>query len=540
MAQGEQPLLLPDREEPAQNHDFDDGRRGDDRGKQRHPLELPTERGMDRYRIEVGYRHGVQPGSIVGAIANEAELDGRDIGRIEIYDFFSTVDLPERMPRETFERLTRARVCNQELRLSKVTGQRGGYPGADRPFGRRGGGRRRGRGGPRRRYAGAGAMSTIYLDNAATTPLRDEVIAAMAPFQRESWGNPSSVHRRGVAAREAIARARAQVARAVGAQTARVIFTSGGTEANNLALFGLLRGAGAKSGSIWIGPTEHASVRACAEELERDGFRVRRGALAENGALDLEDLERSLDAETLLVAQMLVSNEFGTIYPTARVAALARARSPRALVHVDAIQAVGKIRLSMTELGADSLSLSSHKIHGPQGVGALVLARDLPLRPLIFGGGQERAQRSGTENLAGIVGFGRAIELANEEQPRTLETLKVRRARLVSGLDRIAGVRCLQLGDDDAQQPGILSLLVPGAPAEVWLHHLDSRGVVVSVGSACQANKKELSPVLFAAGLSPDQARHVLRISLASTTSAEEIEQACKTFGDVAAELASL
>jgi cysteine desulfurase len=210
------------------------------------------------------------------------------------------------------------------------------------------------------------------------------------------------------------------------------------------------------------------------------------------------------------------------------------------LLHVDAVHAIGKLAISMTEIGADSLSLSAHKIGGPQGAGALVLARDLPLRPLIFGGGQERGQRSGTENLAGIVGFGCAIELAAKEQAQTLETLQTRREQLLEGLTKIKGVSCLQFGAETSQQPSILSLMVSGAPAEVWLHHLDSRGVIVSVGSACQANKKEVSPVLFAAGLSIEESRRVLRLSLSGQTSQEEVQRSIEIMGEVASELATL
>jgi cysteine desulfurase len=388
-------------------------------------------------------------------------------------------------------------------------------------------------------------MGTIYLDNAATTPLDDEVREAMLPFVKAAWGNPSSLHRRGIAAREAIDRARGQVARAVGARPEHVLFTSGGTEANNLALLGLVRGGGGQGGSIFIGPTEHASIRASAEALAQDSrpagtLELRHGELDDDGALDLDQLGRSLDTGTLLVAQMLVSNEFGSIYPVSRVAATMRARAPQALLHVDAIQALGKLPLSMAELGADSLSLSAHKVHGPVGVGALVLARDLPLQPLFFGGGQEGGLRSGTENLPGIVGFGHAAEMASRRQGETLTKLRELRERLVTGLARIDGLRCLASVHQDLQQPGILSVLVSGAPAEVWLHHLDARGVVVSVGSACQANKREVSPVLLAAGLTPEDARQVLRLSPAPTNTVEEIDRVLELIEEVRGELAAL
>jgi len=381
-------------------------------------------------------------------------------------------------------------------------------------------------------------MSTVYLDNAATTPLRREVRAEMEAVFAERWGNASSRHRRGVAARELLDRARERVARTVGARPEHVVFTSGGTEANNLALRGLTRRREARS--IWIGPTEHASVRACAEALAGDGLELRRGQLDARGDLDLARLEGDLDEGTALVAQLLVSNEFGTIYDLPRAAALVRARAPHALLHVDAVQAAGKLALSLFELGADSLSLSAHKIGGPQGIGALVLARELPLEPLIHGGGQEGGLRSGTENLAGAVGLGKALELAESERARTFERLSELRRALRAGLERIEGLELLELGDPDRQQPGILAVLVPGAPAEVWLHHLDARGVVVGVGSACQANKRETSPAFAAAGLSEDRARRVLRLSLSGANTEEEVARAIAALEEVAAELATL
>ncbi|MFT5432797.1 MAG: cysteine desulfurase [Candidatus Paceibacteria bacterium] len=381
---------------------------------------------------------------------------------------------------------------------------------------------------------------TIYLDNAATTPLRKEVWEVMLPFMKDSWGNPSSVHRRGVAAREAIDRARAQVARALGAKPRFVTFTGGGTAANNLALLGVARSQSGQKGDVCIGPTEHASVRAAAEALSREGHALHVGALTPEGKLDLTRQEQTLSHKTCVVAQMLVSNEFGSIYPTAQVASLIRARAPGAWLHVDAVQGLGKLPLSLTELGADSLSISAHKVHGPQGVGALVRAREGELKPLVYGGGQESGLHSGTENVAGIVGFGKAVELAAREQRATLDRLWQRRAEFLDGLSSDCGIEPLMQSDDAHQQPGILSLLVPGAPAEVWLHHLDAQDVVVSVGSACQASKKEVSPVLLAAGIDARRARQVLRLSFGDQTSAQNIQDALSTFEGIARDLATL
>lgn len=383
-------------------------------------------------------------------------------------------------------------------------------------------------------------MEPIYLDNAATTPLADEVREAMLPFLGAAWGNPSSVHRRGVAAREAVDRARAQVARAVGADPRRVVFTSGGTEANNLGVLGPMRAAGARGGRAWIGPTEHSCVRGAAAALGREGHEVVVGELRADGQLDLDALDAALTPETRVVALMLVSNELGSILPTSCVAALLRARSSRAHLHVDAVQGLGKLPLSLEELGADTLGLSAHKVHGPQGVGALVASRELALEPLLHGGGQEGGLRSGTENVAGIVGFGVAAERAARQQARTLAHLGALREQLLAGIERIPGVEPLVVGDAAQQQPGILALRVSGAPAEVWVHHLDARGVVVGAGSACQANKRELSPTLLAAGLAEGEARQVLRISTDASTTPEELERALEVLTPVADELTRL
>lgn len=386
-------------------------------------------------------------------------------------------------------------------------------------------------------------MEAIYLDNAATTPLSPLVREAMEPWLGGEWGNPSSVHRRGVRAREAIDRARTQVARAVGASPEGVIFTSGGTEANNLALFGLLPPRRERSGGLLVGPTEHASVRAAAGALAEDGVAVTTASLGADGRLDLEELGERLEQQPVLVAQMLVSNEFGSVYPLAELSRMIRARTAnRTLLHVDAVQALGKLELSMASIGADSLSLSAHKIHGPQGVGALVLSRELPpLRPLIHGGGQEEGKRSGTENVAGIVGFGCAAELADLELGATAAHLARLRARLIEGIDPLEGIRLLIPGGEAApHQPGIVSLTVPGAAAEVWLHHLDARGVAVGTGSACQARKREISPVLSAAGLSPEQARGVLRLSFSRENTLEELDRVVVLLREVHGELAEL
>jgi len=379
-------------------------------------------------------------------------------------------------------------------------------------------------------------MPAIYLDHAATTPLLPAVRAALEPFLAEDFGNPSSRHPLGVRAAGALDEARRRVARAVGARPAGVIFTAGGTEANNLAVQGFARARRRRGQHVVLGPTEHPSVRAPALALREEGFEVEEASLDARGDLDLADLERRLRPDTVLVALMLVSNELGTLYPLARAARLVRARSPAAALHADAVQAAGKVELSLPELGVDSLAVSAHKIHGPKGAGALVLAEGTePPRPLLQGGGQEGGLRSGTENVAGCVGLSVALELAAADAERGAPALAAARTGLARLLAEVDGVRVLAPGS--ARAPSILAAVLPGPPAEVWMHHLEAHGVMTSAGSACHAKNKAVSPALLALGLSPDEARRVLRFSFARTTTPADVEGAAAALGAVAREL---
>jgi cysteine desulfurase len=378
----------------------------------------------------------------------------------------------------------------------------------------------------------------IYLDHAATTPEDRAVREVSDPYRGDSFGNPSSRHAGGVRAAEALDRARAQVARALGARPEGVVFTSGGTEANNLAVLGLARAAGKRGGHILLGPTEHPSVRAPAQALAEEGFEVELLRLDGQGELDLEDAARRLRAETVLVAQMLVQNEVGTIHPVARLARLVRARAPRARLHVDAVQACGKLACALDELGVDSLSISAHKLGGPQGSGALVLRQGVEPRPLLLGGGQERGLRSGTQNVAGAVGLGAALERAEASREVALEHFEVLRRRFLFGLEQIPGARALAAGTRTA--PWIVAVELAGPPAEVHMHHLESRGVWVSAGSACQAVKGELSPTWAVLGLGTDAARRVLRFSFGRGTTVSEIDAALEALAAVERELTTL
>ena len=380
----------------------------------------------------------------------------------------------------------------------------------------------------------------IYLDNAATTPVVTEVRERMLPWLTGDWGNPSSRHSLGVKARSAIDRARGQVAHAVGVQPARVVFTSGGTEANNMAVLGAARAHKQTGQHILIGPAEHPAVRDPAMALLDEGFTVEVGELASDGSFDVDAFLSKVRPDTVLVALMLASNEHGAIYPVARVAAGVRRIAPNAHIHCDAVQALGKLEVDVIDLGVDTVSISAHKIHGPKGTGALVFAGEARLRPLVFGGGQEGAVRSGTENVAGIIGFGEAVYLADRVLESTHAHLIALKQRLAVGLEQIGGMRVLKPGGEANSLGSIAAVLVSGPPAEVYLHHLEERGVLVSVGSACQAHKNEASPALLALGLSADEARQVLRFSFSRESTEAEVDRALSVLSELATELAPL
>ena len=377
----------------------------------------------------------------------------------------------------------------------------------------------------------------IYLDNAATTPVDPRVREVMQPFFEAQFGNPSSKHRLGIRAAEALDVAREYVAKATGAEPRRVYFTAGGTEANNLAIQGFARAAKANGRHVVIGPTEHSCVRDSAHALADEGFEVEVMRLDAQGGLDLEHAASLIREDTILVAQMVASNEYGTVYPIRELSRIVRQNAPNAVLHVDGVQALGKLDVDLTELGADSIGLSAHKIHAPKGTGALVLKRDIPLRPLFFGGGQESKVRPGTQNPAGIAAFGEAVRLCELDRSEAAQRLAALRDRLAEGLVR-AGARVLKPGD--VFLPNILSVMMPGVPAEVRLHHLDASGVMASAGAACQATSKDVNPALLALGLDAEQSRSVLRFSLGRFTTEAEVDEAIGIVARVSEELSAL
>jgi cysteine desulfurase len=359
----------------------------------------------------------------------------------------------------------------------------------------------------------------VYLDHNATTPPDGRVIDAMLPYLREQYGNPSSVHRVGRAARSAIEVAREQVAELVGAQASQVVFTSGGTEANNLAIKGVA-GVG-PAGRLLIGATEHLSVASSAKALTARGWTVDEIPVDEEGRVKLNALEGLLAQRPTMVSVMAANNETGVVQDVGAVAA--RVQAAGAWLHTDAVQVAGKLPVDFTRWGAQLMSLSAHKINGPKGVGALILDKSVEIEPLLHGGGQEKSQRSGTENVAGIVGFGVSATLAKERLAHYGAAMGQLQARLESGLRAIGGIEIFSARA--ARLPNTVCFGVRDVDGETLLMSLDRVGMAVSSGSACSSGRTEPNPILLAMGVDPDLARGSIRVSLGVGNSERDVDE---------------
>ncbi|MGB9886864.1 MAG: cysteine desulfurase family protein [Moorellales bacterium] len=352
---------------------------------------------------------------------------------------------------------------------------------------------------------------SVYFDHSATTPLRPEVLQAMLPYLTERYGNPSSLHRWGREAREALERARYDVAALIGARPEEVVFTSGGTEANNLALIGAARAYSRRGRHVITSAIEHHAVLDAALYLKRLGFEVSLVPVTADGLVQVEEVERAITADTILISIMHANNEIGTVQPIDAIGRLAREKG--IVFHTDAVQSAGKVPVNVDELGVDLLALSAHKFGGPKGVGALYVRKGIRLEPLLHGGDQERRRRPGTENLAGIVGLGAAAELARRELPAEARRLAGLRDRLLSRLLSLLP-EAIITGHRERRLPNHASVCVPGVAAEAVLTELDRLGVAASSGSACTAGSQAPSHVLTALGFPPDLARGALRFTL--------------------------
>ena len=366
-----------------------------------------------------------------------------------------------------------------------------------------------------------------YLDHNATTPLEVTALEAMLPYLREQFGNPSSVHRQGRRARAAIDAAREQVAALVNAHPSQVIFTSGGTEANNLAIQGVA--AKHPPGRILIGATEHPSVVEAATSLADRGWHIEHLPVDDQGCLRHEVLKEALQPVPALVSVMTANNETGVVQDMTAIAALVRDNG--ALLHTDAVQAAGKIALDFSVNGAHLMSLSAHKIGGPKGVGALIVDKAVDMKPLLHGGGQEKGRRSGTENVAAIVGFGAAATVVRERLAAYGLRLSRLRELLEAGLRSLHGIEVFAA--NTRRIPNTVCFGVHGMEGETLVLNLDRLGFAVSSGSACASGSNEPSPVLLAMGVERELARGSLRVSLGWNNTEIDVEEFLRALGIV-------
>ena len=373
-------------------------------------------------------------------------------------------------------------------------------------------------------------MRRVYLDNNATTPVAEEVYRQMQPYFCQSFGNASSIHGFGQEARAAIEVARQEVADLIGAQTGEIVFTGGGTEADNTVVRGVAAAQGGRGGHIITSTIEHPAVLAPCAELERAGFRVTRIPVDAQGQIDLTQLEAAIDAQTVMISLIHGNNEVGSIQRLERVAEIARRHG--VLFHTDAVQTVGKIPVDVRKLGVDLLSLSAHKLHGPKGVGALFVRNGLELTPLLLGGSHERGRRAGTENVAGAVGLGAACRLAGTSMGEFGLRVRNLRDRLENGL--LQQLPRLEVnGSRRRRLPHVSNLSFEGLEGEALLISLDFKGIAISTGAACASGSMEPSHVLLAMKLPRSRVQSALRFSLSRLTQDDDIDYVLETVPEV-------
>ena len=377
----------------------------------------------------------------------------------------------------------------------------------------------------------------IYMDYAATTPVRPEVVEAMLPYFTERYGNPSSIHSFGQDARVAVEEARAKVASLVGARPEEIVFTSGGTESDNFAIRGVAYALREKGDHIVTSSVEQHAVLETCKSLEREGFKVTYLPVDRYGMVDPEDVRKAITERTILVSVMHANNEVGTIQPIEEISKIAHERG--AYFHTDAVQTVGHIRVDVEELGVDLLSTSAHKLYGPKGVGALYIRKGTRIAPFVHGGEQERGRRAGTENVPGIVGFGRAAELARLEYEDEARRLSELRDKLIEGLrERIDYIHVN--GHPTRGLPGNVHITVEFVEGESMLLNLDLEGIAASTGSACSSGSLEPSHVLLAMGLSHELAHGSLRFTMGRWTTEEDVERVLDVLPEVVARLRAM
>ena len=375
-----------------------------------------------------------------------------------------------------------------------------------------------------------------YLDNSATTRCSDRACQLMVDLLTKDYGNPSSLHMKGIEAERFVETAKKKIAKTLRVSEKEIIFTSGGTESNNLAIIGAAMANRRAGNHIITTSIEHASVENPMEFLKEQGFDITYLSVDENGIISLEELEEAVTEQTILVSMMQVNNEIGAIEPVAEAAELIKKKNPATLIHVDAIQSYGKMYIYPKKLGIDMLSVSGHKIHGPKGSGFLWVKEKTKLKPLILGGGQQKGMRSGTENVPAIAGLGEAAEEIYENLNEKRAHLYGLKQRFINGIEKLEGTHVNgKTGEDSA--PHIVSVSFEGIRSEVLLHSLEDRGIYVSSGSACSSNnhagKQKGSKTLRNIHLKENLLDSTLRFSFSVHTTEEEIDYALEVLGEL-------
>jgi len=380
-------------------------------------------------------------------------------------------------------------------------------------------------------------MKRIYLDYAATTPTHPEVVQAMLPYFTEVFGNPSTIYSCGQEAKGAIEEARVKVADLIGAKDEEIVFTSGGTEADNFALEGVAFANEGKGNHIITSSIEHHAVLETCKFLERRGFSVTYLPVDKHGLVAPDDVKKAITSKTILISIMHASNEVGTIESIAQIGKIAK--EARVYFHTDAVQTAGHIPVYVNELGVDLLSMSAHKLYGPKGVGALYIRKGTKLVSFMYGGGQERNRRASTENVPGIIGFGKAVEIASREMDEEAKRLTYLRDKLIKGiLERIDNTRLN--GHPSNRLPSNVNVSVDFVEGESMCLNLDLEGICASTSSACSSSSLEPSHVLLAMRLSPERAHGSLRFTLGKWTVEEEIDRVLKVLPSIVARLRAL
>lgn len=376
----------------------------------------------------------------------------------------------------------------------------------------------------------------VYLDNSATTKPRKEVIDEMINILKYDYGNPSSLHRKGLDAEKKINKSRKIISEFLNVREDEILFTSGGTESNNIAIQGIINKNKKRGNHLITTKIEHPSVLNIFKRYEELGFNVTYLNVDNNGIISLKDLEDSINENTILVSIMAVNNEIGSIQPLKEIKEIILNKNKNTKFHVDGVQAIGKIKINIKEIGIDALSFSSHKLHGPKGVGVLYIKKDLNLEPIIFGGSQEKGLRVGTQNVPGIVGLGKAIDILKNNFENEISHILELKKYFIDKVNK--EIKNIKINSDiNLSSPHILSISFTGTRGEILLHYLEESGIYVSTRSACSSNKKNGSHVLKAINLTTEEIEGTLRISFSYENKKEEIDYVVEKLKDAVEEI---